>query len=74
MRLRGTIENRLVPGRYYLDCWVRQTESQTVVAVQGLRLLAFVVYGTAPREGVVTVAAEVEASIVSPAAAEETAP
>jgi energy-coupling factor transporter ATP-binding protein EcfA2 len=63
MRLRGSIENRLVPGRYYLDCWVRQTESQTVVAVQGLRLLGFVVYGTSARDGVVTVDAEITASL-----------
>jgi hypothetical protein len=62
MRLQGSIENRLVPGRYYLDCWVRQYESQTLVAVQGLRLLAFVVYGTSARDGVVTVDASVEAT------------
>src|SRR5947209_7583822 len=30
MRLQGTVENPLVPGRYYLDCWVRQNESQEV--------------------------------------------
>jgi ABC-type polysaccharide/polyol phosphate transport system ATPase subunit len=63
MRLTGGIENRLVPGRYYLDCWVRQNENQSVVAVQGLRLLAFVVYGTAPRDGVVTVDTEIETSL-----------
>ena len=63
IRLQGAIENRLVPGKYYLDCWVRQNESQSVVAVQGLRLLGFVVYGTAAREGVVTVDAEVQASL-----------
>ncbi len=62
MRLHGSIENRLVPGRYHLDCWVRQTESQRTVAVQGLRLLAFVVYGTAPRDGVVVLDAEISAS------------
>jgi hypothetical protein len=62
MRLAGEIENRLVPGRYYLDCWVRQNESQSVVAVQGLRLLDFVIYGTGPREGVVTVDSDVVAS------------
>jgi ABC-2 type transport system ATP-binding protein len=62
MRLEGSIENRLVPGRYYLDCWVRQTENERTIAVQGLRLLAFVVYGTAPRDGVVMVEAEITAS------------
>jgi ABC-type polysaccharide/polyol phosphate transport system ATPase subunit len=63
IRLWGSIENRLVPGRYYLDCWVRQDESQSVVAVQGLRLLGFVVYGTGARDGVVTVDAEIHASL-----------
>jgi ABC-2 type transport system ATP-binding protein len=68
VRLTGGIENRLVPGRYYLDCWVRQNEDQSVVAIQGLRLLGFVVYGTASRDGVVTVDADVEASIEPDAA------
>jgi ABC-type polysaccharide/polyol phosphate transport system ATPase subunit len=63
IRLTGEIENRLVPGRYHLDCWVRQDESQTVVAVQGLRLLDFVVYGTGVRDGLVTVEADVVASL-----------
>jgi ABC-type polysaccharide/polyol phosphate transport system ATPase subunit len=63
MHLRGQVENRLVPGRYHLDCWVRQNESQTVVAVQGLRLLDFVVYGTSPRDGLVTVEADIVASL-----------
>ena len=63
MRLAGEIENRLVPGRYHLDCWVRQDESQSVVAVQGLRLLDFVVYGTGIRDGLVTIDADIVASI-----------
>jgi len=63
MRLQGEIENRLLPGRYHLDCWVRQNESADVVAVQGLRLLAFVVYGTSGRDGLVTVDAEITASL-----------
>jgi ABC-type polysaccharide/polyol phosphate transport system ATPase subunit len=63
VRLEGSIENRLVPGRYYLDCWVGQTEDRAVVAVQGLRLFGFVVYGTAPRDGLVTVEAHVQASL-----------
>ena len=28
VRLTGQIENRLVAGRYYLDCWVRQNENR----------------------------------------------
>src|SRR5580704_6151941 len=54
VRLRGRLENRLVPGRYYLDCWIRQDQHETIMALQALRMLRFVVYGTAPRHGVVT--------------------
>jgi ABC-2 type transport system ATP-binding protein len=63
VRLTGRIENRLVAGRYYLDCWVRQDEDHTTMALQGLRLLGFVVYGTASRQGVVKLDAAVEASL-----------
>jgi ABC-2 type transport system ATP-binding protein len=65
VRLAGELENRLVAGRYYLDCWVRQDEDQKTVAVQGLRLLRFVVYGTAPREGMVVLDSDVTASVES---------
>jgi ABC-2 type transport system ATP-binding protein len=60
VRLRGRLENRLVPGRYYLDCWVRQDQHETIMALQALRMLRFVVYGTAPRHGVVTLDADLE--------------
>ncbi len=60
VRLRGKLENRLVPGRYYLDCWIRQDQHENVMALQALRMLRFVVYGTAPRHGVVTLDADLE--------------
>ena len=60
VRLHGRLENRLVPGRYYLDCWIRQDQHETVMALQALRMLRFIVYGTAPRHGVVTLAADLE--------------
>jgi ABC-type polysaccharide/polyol phosphate transport system ATPase subunit len=60
VRLRGSLENRLVPGRYYLDCWIRQDQHETVMALQALRMLRLVVYGTAPRHGVVTLDADLE--------------
>jgi ABC-2 type transport system ATP-binding protein len=63
VRLAGELENRLVAGRYYLDCWVRQDEDHSTMALQGLRLLGFVVYGTASRQGVVSLDAAVEASL-----------
>jgi ABC-type polysaccharide/polyol phosphate transport system ATPase subunit len=58
--LRGQVENPLVPGRYYLDCWVRQDEQQSLMALQALRLLSFVVFGTTPRHGLVTLRADLE--------------
>jgi ABC-type polysaccharide/polyol phosphate transport system ATPase subunit len=60
IRLRGRLENRLVGGRYFLDCWVRQDEHQSMMALQALRVLRFVVFGTAPRHGVVTLNADIE--------------
>jgi ABC-2 type transport system ATP-binding protein len=64
VRISGRIENSLVPGKYYLDCWVRRPREHGDLAVQGLRLRDFVVYGTGEREGVVSVNAEVEVEAV----------
>jgi hypothetical protein len=61
VRIAGLIENSLTPGRYYLDCWVRRPRKGGDLAVQGLRLREFVVYGTGEREGIVSVRADVEA-------------
>jgi ABC-2 type transport system ATP-binding protein len=61
VRIAGLIENSLTPGRYYLDCWVRRPREGGDLAVQGLRLREFVVYGTGEREGIVSVRADVEA-------------
>jgi ABC-type polysaccharide/polyol phosphate transport system ATPase subunit len=66
IRLTGEIENRLVGGRYYIDCWVRQDEHQSLMALQALRLLRFVVYGTAPRHGLVTLHTSIEPVLEPP--------
>ena len=63
LRLRGQIENRFVAGRYFLDCWVRPDREETMVGLQGLRVLRFVVYGTAPRHGVFILEAEMESEV-----------
>ncbi len=63
VRLVVRLENRLVPGRYYLDCWIRQDEAQSSMALQAIRVLRFVVFGTAPRHGVVTLQASVQAEL-----------
>jgi ABC-2 type transport system ATP-binding protein len=60
IRLAGEIENRLVAGRYFLDCWVRQDRLETGMELQALRLLRFVVFGTAAGHGIVDLSADVE--------------
>jgi energy-coupling factor transporter ATP-binding protein EcfA2 len=63
VRLRGALENRLVPGAYHLDCWIRQDERQNTMALQALRVLRFVVYGTAPRHGIVQLDTDIEPAL-----------
>jgi ABC-2 type transport system ATP-binding protein len=60
VRLAGRIENRLTGGRYFLDLFIREYGSEGGMTVQGLRLLSFVVYGSAHRHGLVSVRADVE--------------
>jgi ABC-2 type transport system ATP-binding protein len=63
IEVRGRVENRLVPGRYALDCWVRREEVGGDLAVQALRLLEFVVFGTAASEGVVVLGDELDVHV-----------
>ena len=62
VRLSGTIANALVPGSYSLHCWVSREGEQGVPALQGVRLLDFVVFGAAPAVGVVLVDSDVVAA------------
>ena len=56
--ISGRIDNALVPGRYSIDCWLRQDRQGGDMAVQGLRLLDFTVEGPPPTGGVVEVEAD----------------
>jgi hypothetical protein len=60
VRLAGPVENRLVPGRYSLDVYIREDTGQDVT-VQGLRLLHFSVTGDSVAHGVVSASADFEA-------------
>jgi ABC-2 type transport system ATP-binding protein len=62
VRLAGQIENALVPGRYSIGCWVRRERTGGDLALQGLQLLDFVVYGADPGTGIVSVNSDVEAT------------
>jgi ABC-2 type transport system ATP-binding protein len=60
-RIAGTVENPLVPGLYSVNCWITRNRNQGDVALQLVRLADFVVYGTKPGPGVVSVRSDVEA-------------
>ena len=62
----GTVENRLMPGRYFVECYVARSREQGDYAMHLLRLLDFVVYGTPSGKGSVRVDADVEAEVVEP--------
>jgi hypothetical protein len=60
LRIGGTIENPLVPGRYAIDCWMSRVREQGDLALHIFRLLDFIVYGLEPGVGSVLARAEVE--------------
>jgi ABC-type sugar transport system ATPase subunit len=61
VRIAGTIDNPLLPGRYHVSAMISRNRSQGDLALHVLRLLDFVVYGTRPGPGSVSVNADVEA-------------
>ena len=63
VRISARIENPLLPGRYFVSCWISRNRTQGDLALHILRLLEFVVYGTRPGPGSISVDAEVEAEV-----------
>jgi len=63
VRIVGTIENRLLPGRYFIHVYVARNRTQGDMALHLVRLLDFVVYGTRTGAGSVLVDADVEVSV-----------
>jgi ABC-2 type transport system ATP-binding protein len=62
VRLTGRAENPLAPGRYSIGCWVRRRRGSEDQAVQGLKLLEFVVHGSSS-DGIVLPRAELSAAL-----------
>jgi hypothetical protein len=60
IQFAGEIENRLVPGSYALELWIRQDRESGTIGLQPMRLASFVVYGTAPRHGLVSLRSDIE--------------
>jgi ABC-type polysaccharide/polyol phosphate transport system ATPase subunit len=69
VRIAGRIENPLLPGRYFVNCWISRNRNQGDLALHVVRLLDFVVYGTRPGPGSVSVRADVEAGLETEEAA-----
>ena len=63
VRLSGTIENRLLPGRYSVSAMISRNRTAGDLALHVLRLLDFVVYGTEPGPGSVSVDVDVDVSL-----------
>jgi ABC-2 type transport system ATP-binding protein len=63
VRIGGTIENPLLPGRYSVSCMISRNRAQGDLALHVVRLLEFVVYGTRPGPGDVSVRSDLEAEL-----------
>ena len=63
VRISGDVENRLLPGRYHVECWATRNRTPGDVAVHPMRLLDFVVYGTDRAPGSVEIQNDVRAVI-----------
>jgi ABC-2 type transport system ATP-binding protein len=63
VRIAGKIENPLLPGRYFVNCWISRNRTQGDLALHVVRLLDFVVFGTQPGPGSVSVRADVDAGL-----------
>ena len=66
VRIAGTIENPLLPGRYFVSCMISRNRNQGDLALHVVRLLEFVVYGTRPGPGSVSVDADVRVALLDP--------
>jgi len=63
IRLTGTIENPLLPGRYFVHCSVARTRSEGGEALQILRFANFEVHGAEPGLGIVSVRGHLDAAV-----------
>jgi ABC-2 type transport system ATP-binding protein len=62
--ISGEVENRLLPGRYHVNCWISRNRAAGDIALHSLRLLEFTVFGTEPGPGSLAMRDEVEARVM----------
>jgi ABC-2 type transport system ATP-binding protein len=63
VRITGTIENPLLPGSYHVMALIMRNSTLGDLALQPLRLLGFVVFGTQSGPGTISVDADVDLTI-----------
>jgi ABC-type polysaccharide/polyol phosphate transport system ATPase subunit len=63
VRVAGTLDNPLLPGRYSVNCLISRNRTQGDLALHLVRLLDFLVYGTRQGPGDVEVPVRVEAVV-----------
>jgi hypothetical protein len=63
MRIAGTVENPLLPGRYTIDCWMTRRREYGDTALHVLPLMDFHVFGTKPGAGSIFARTEVETTV-----------
>lgn len=61
--ITGPIENRLLPGRYFVHSWISRNRTEGDLALHVMRMLDFHVFGTRPGPGSVSVESDVRAAI-----------
>lgn len=63
-KISGEVENRLLPGRYHVVCWISRNRAAGDLALHSMRLFDFIVYGTEPGPGSLQLRDDVRAEIV----------
>jgi ABC-type polysaccharide/polyol phosphate transport system ATPase subunit len=61
VRISGSIENPLMPGRYFLKCWIARSRGPGGLALHAFDILDFVVFGAESASSLVSVRADVDA-------------
>ena len=61
--ISGSIDNRLLPGRYVVEGWTARNRTHGDLALHALRLFDFVVYGSTPGFGHVSLETDVSVDI-----------
>jgi ABC-type polysaccharide/polyol phosphate transport system ATPase subunit len=64
VKISGWVENRLLPGRYFVKSWILRNRTQGDVAMHVLQILDFLVFGTRQAPGTFIVDDDVRARLL----------